>query len=68
VDEMDRECSMHGIDVKCKQYFSQIPKQKRSLGRFRQKWEDNITMGVKETGHEGVDWIHLTIGSSGELL
>jgi len=23
------------------------------------RWEDNITMGLKETGCKDVDWIHL---------
>jgi hypothetical protein len=67
VDEMDEECSMHGIDVKFKQNFSQKPKGKSSLGRFRHKWE-NIKMDVEEVGHEGVDSILLTIRSSGGLL
>ena len=29
------------------------------LERRRRKWKDNIKMGLKETGWEGVDWIHL---------
>jgi hypothetical protein len=35
------------------------PEGKRPLGRHRRRWEDNIRMDVKETGWEGVDWIHL---------
>jgi hypothetical protein len=31
----------------------------RQLGRPRHKWED-IRMDLRETGWEGVDWIHLT--------
>jgi hypothetical protein len=32
---------------------------KRPLGRPRLRWEDNIRMGRKEIGSEGVDWIDL---------
>jgi hypothetical protein len=35
------------------------PKGKRTLGRKRQKWECNIRMDLRETGWEGVDWMHL---------
>jgi hypothetical protein len=27
--------------------------------RHRCRWEDNIRMGLGETGWEGLDWIHL---------
>jgi len=32
---------------------------KRPLGRLRQRWEDNIRIDLKETGWEGVEWMHL---------
>jgi hypothetical protein len=32
---------------------------KRSCGRPRSRWEDNIRMDLRETGWEGVDWMHL---------
>jgi hypothetical protein len=35
---------------------------KRSLGRRRHRWEDNIKTHLKETGWEGVDCIHLVQG------
>jgi hypothetical protein len=35
------------------------PKGKRPLGRLRDIWKDNIRMDIKETGREGVDWMHL---------
>jgi hypothetical protein len=35
------------------------PEGKKPLGRRRRRWEDNIKMGLRETGWEGVDWIHL---------
>jgi hypothetical protein len=36
------------------------PEGKRLLGRPRRRWEDNIRMDLRETGWEGVDWIHLS--------
>ena len=35
------------------------PKGKRSLGRPRRRWEDNIKMHLQEVGCEGTDWIEL---------
>jgi len=35
------------------------PEGKRPLQRPRCKWEDNITMVLRETGLGGVDWVHL---------
>jgi hypothetical protein len=36
-----------------------IPDGKRSLGRPRRRWEDNIRMDLKEIGWKVMDWIHL---------
>jgi hypothetical protein len=33
------------------------PEGKRSLGRPRRKWEDNIKMDLREIGWGGMDWI-----------
>jgi len=33
--------------------------EKRPLARPRQRWEDNIGMGLREIGREVVEWIHL---------
>jgi hypothetical protein len=33
------------------------PEGKRSLGRPRYRWEDNIKMKVREIGWAGMDWI-----------
>ena len=35
------------------------PEGKRSLGRLRRRWEDNIKMDLQEMGCEGLDWIEL---------
>jgi hypothetical protein len=36
------------------------PERKRPHGRLRHRWEDSITMYLREIGREVVDWIHLT--------
>jgi len=36
------------------------PERKRTLGRPRNIWEDNIKMDLQEVGCEGMDWIDLT--------
>ena len=33
------------------------PEEKRSLGRPRRRWEDNIKVDVHEVGCEGKEWI-----------
>ena len=35
------------------------PEGKRSLGRPRGRWEDNIKMDLQEAVCEGMDWIEL---------
>ena len=35
------------------------PDGKRTLGRPRRRWEDNIKMGFQEVGCGGKDWIEL---------
>jgi len=35
------------------------PEGKRSLGRPKRTWEDNIRMDLREIGYEGVEWINL---------
>jgi len=32
---------------------------KRSLGRPRRRWDDNIKMDLREIGIDGADWIQL---------
>jgi hypothetical protein len=37
-----------------------IPEGKRSLGRPRRRWDDNIRMDLREINWEGgVEWMHL---------
>jgi hypothetical protein len=35
------------------------PEGRRSLGRPRRKWEDNIKMDLEEVGWGGMDWIDM---------
>jgi hypothetical protein len=35
------------------------PEGRRSLGRPRRRWVDNIKMDLREIGWGGVDWFHL---------
>jgi len=35
------------------------PEGKRSSGRHRRRWEDNIKMDLQEVGCGGMDWIEL---------
>jgi hypothetical protein len=36
------------------------PEGKRSLGRPRPRWEDNIKIDLREIGIDGANWIRLT--------
>jgi hypothetical protein len=35
------------------------PEEKKSLGRPRRRWEDNIRMDLREIWWEIVDWMHM---------
>jgi hypothetical protein len=35
------------------------PEGRRSLGRPRRRWEDNIKMDLQEVGWGGMDWIDM---------
>jgi len=37
------------------------PEGKRTLGRPRLRWEDNIKMDLQEVGCGGMDWIGLAL-------
>jgi len=51
-------CSTHGRR-KIHRILLGKSEGKRPLGRSAYRWEDNIKMGLKEVGCEGVVWIHL---------
>jgi len=35
------------------------PEGRRTLGRPRRRWEDNIKMNLQEVGCRGMDWFEL---------
>jgi hypothetical protein len=39
------------------------PEGKRSLGKPKRRWEDNIKMGLQEVGCEGSMWLRRGTGS-----
>jgi hypothetical protein len=44
------------------------PEGKRALGIPRRRWDDNIRMDLRETGWEGMEWMHLAqVETSGGL-
>jgi hypothetical protein len=55
---LEHVAHMGAIRNVCKILVGQ-PQGKRPLGRPGNRWEDNIKMGLRERGLEGVDWIHL---------
>jgi hypothetical protein len=57
---MDGACSTHGRDEECITCLIGKPEGEKLLGRPGRKWEDNITVVLREVGWEDVDWIHLT--------
>jgi hypothetical protein len=66
---MGRACSTHGGEEEC--ILVVKPEGRRPLGRPRYRWVDNIKIGLREIGWDGVVWtgsIWLRIGTSGGLL
>jgi len=47
-----------GENIACA-FLVRKPDERMPLGRLWRRLEDNIKMTVKDTGYEGVDWIHL---------
>jgi hypothetical protein len=52
-------CGRHGGGERCLQGFGWEAQRKRSLGRSRRTWEDNINMDLKEIGIDGENWNRL---------
>jgi hypothetical protein len=46
-------------EEKCTHRFGVKPEGKIPLGGLGHRWEDNITIHLKETGLDGMNWIHL---------
>jgi hypothetical protein len=58
-DEMGRACSTNEAKRKACRILVGKPEGKRTLGRPRRRWVDNIKMDLREIGWGGMDWIYL---------
>jgi hypothetical protein len=58
-DEMGRKCSTNGEKRNANMILVGNPEGKRSLGRTRRRWVNNIKMYLREIGGDGMDWINL---------
>jgi hypothetical protein len=56
---MGRACSTNGEKRNAYRILVRNPEAKRSLGRPRRKWVENIKMDLREIGWDGMDWIDL---------
>jgi len=56
---MGGTCSTYGGEESCIGVLVRKPERKRSLGRPRSRWEENIKIDLQEVGSEGMDWIDL---------
>jgi hypothetical protein len=56
---MDRACSTNGKKRNAYRILVGKPEGKRSLGRPRCRWVDNIKKNIREIGWDGMDWIDL---------
>jgi hypothetical protein len=54
-----RTCGTHGEGIGVYRVLVGRPEGKRSLGRPRRRWEDNIQMDLREIGIDGANWIRL---------
>jgi hypothetical protein len=70
-DEMARACTMNGNMRNAYRILEGKPEGRRSLGRPRRRWVDNMKIDLREIGEDGMIWtgsICLRIGTSGSLL
>jgi hypothetical protein len=58
-DEVDGACSTNGEKRNVYRILAGKPEGKRSLGRPRRRWVDNIKLDLREIGWDGMDWIDL---------
>jgi hypothetical protein len=56
---MGGACSTNGEKRNAIRILMGKPEGKRSLGRPRRSWGDNINMDVREIEWDGVDWIDM---------
>jgi hypothetical protein len=56
---MGGECSADGEERGVYRVLVRKPEGKRSLGRPRRRWNDNIRMDLQEVGCGGMEWVGL---------
>jgi hypothetical protein len=56
---MNRACSTHCSEGNAYRIFVGNPAGKRTLGRLRRRWEDNIKIYLGVTEWDDMNWIHL---------
>jgi hypothetical protein len=54
---MSRECNVHWLKRTAYRTLGGKLEGNRLKGRSRLKWDDNITMDLREIGWNGMDWI-----------
>jgi hypothetical protein len=52
-------CGTYGVGERYFKVLVGRPEGKRTLGRPRRRWEDNIKMDLREIGIDGANWIRL---------
>jgi hypothetical protein len=57
---MGGACSAYGGEEGVYRVLVRKPEEKRTLGRPRSRWEDNIKMDLQKVGCGGMDWIELS--------
>jgi hypothetical protein len=58
-NEVGGACSTYGEGRGAYRILVGRPEGRRSLGRPRRRWEDNIKMDLQEAGLGGMDWIDI---------
>jgi hypothetical protein len=58
---MERACSTYGEKTNSYRILVGNSEGKRSLGRPRHRWEDNVETNLREPGGGGMDWIDLAL-------
>ena len=54
---MDRSCGQNGRRYECFHNLTGKPTGKRSLGKYRRKWEEDIRIYLKEIGVNTRNWV-----------
>jgi len=56
---MGRTCSPHGEIRNAYKFLVGKPERKTSLGRHKQRWNDNIKIDLLRIVCDGVHWVHM---------